>query len=108
MNWNDLSRDQLVNHLGLNRQYSGTEIIVPALAIFGAGVLVGAGLGLLFAPKSGQELRHDITDGMSDLKQRGTHLIEDAKHNIEAKLRLGGTPAPSTAEQADNPFVEET
>ena len=34
--------------------------IFPGVALFGAGLLVGAGLALLFAPSSGEELRETI------------------------------------------------
>jgi hypothetical protein len=107
MDWNRLSREQMIGALGLDRQHTTGDMIVPALAIFGAGLLVGAGLGLLLAPKSGQELRADLATGVDDLKHRGTELIEDTRHKVEAQLGLTpGAPAVATTEQADNPYAD--
>lgn len=107
MDWNKLSREQMIGALGLDRQTTTGEMIVPALAIFGAGLLVGAGLGLLLAPKSGQELRQDIATGVDDLKVKSTELLEDTRHKVEAQLGLAaGSPAVATTEQADNPYAD--
>jgi YtxH-like protein len=53
-------RDELLAKLGLERKASTGEWLVGALGFFGVGLLVGAGLGLLLAPKSGRELREGI------------------------------------------------
>jgi hypothetical protein len=106
MNWNNLSRDQMAEALGLHRQHTTGDMIVPAMAIFGAGLLVGAGLGLLLAPKSGAELRQEISDGVGDLKGKGTDLLEETRAKVEAKLGLAAdAPAVTTSEQADNPYA---
>lgn len=47
-------------------RYDLTTTVLPALGVFGAGLLVGAGLGLLLAPKSGRELRGEIADTASN------------------------------------------
>lgn len=47
-----------------NTTATGGEIGV-AFGIFGAGLLLGAGLALLFAPKAGSELRQDLASRMS-------------------------------------------
>ena len=39
---------------------TATDSMLPALALFGAGLLVGASVALLVAPKSGDELRGDV------------------------------------------------
>lgn len=52
-----MTRDDVLASLGLQRKSAASDYVLPALGIFGAGVLVGAGLGLLFAPKPGVELR---------------------------------------------------
>ena len=39
---------------------SAERDFLPGLALFGAGLLVGAGLALLLAPSSGEELRETL------------------------------------------------
>ncbi|MBL9038455.1 MAG: YtxH domain-containing protein [Archangium sp.] len=56
----ELEKDDLLEAVGLESRRSTAERMVPALALFGAGVLVGVGLGLLLAPKAGRELRSDV------------------------------------------------
>ncbi len=56
----ELDRDDLLDAIGLETKRHATDYIVPALAVFGLGVLVGAGVGLLLAPKPGAELRGDL------------------------------------------------
>lgn len=109
MNFKDrFDRDEIIHRLGLDRQVNTMDVILPSLAIFGAGVLVGAGLGLLLAPKSGRELRSDITEGVNTLSDRTQHLVQDATRRARARLTHGeeGEEMPSTAEQADNPYAE--
>jgi YtxH-like protein len=53
-------RESALAAIGLQPRRTASDYIVPALGVFGLGVLVGAGLGLLFAPKRGAELRGDI------------------------------------------------
>ena len=65
-----------------------------------AGTLVGAGLGMLFAPKSGSELRSQISEtassagkaasdqykkasaAASNIADRGRHLYDRARHAV--------------------------
>ncbi len=44
--------------------------IVPTMAVFGIGLLVGAGVALLFAPASGEELREELSAQLDELKNR--------------------------------------
>lgn len=46
--------------------------VLPGVGLFGSGILVGAGVALLLAPKSGARLRADIARGSEDLKRRAT------------------------------------
>lgn len=46
--------------VGLQTRSSESERLMSALGIFGVGLLVGAGVALLLAPKPGRELRQDI------------------------------------------------
>lgn len=56
----DLDKDDLLDMVGLESRRSTTERVMPALALFGAGVLVGVGIGLMLAPKPGAQLRDDL------------------------------------------------
>jgi hypothetical protein len=62
--------EDIIRALGLyQRRHAGSEL-APSLALFGAGLLVGAGLALLLAPTTGRELREEITDRASELRDR--------------------------------------
>lgn len=56
----DVDKDELLELVGLEARRSSAERMVPVLAVFGAGVLVGVGLGLMLAPKPGRELREGL------------------------------------------------
>ena len=64
------STDDLIRLIGLQRQRSAADAMLPGVALFGAGLLVGAGLALLLAPTSGKELRSEIGERAADLKDR--------------------------------------
>jgi gas vesicle protein len=51
------------------------SVLVPFLV----GGLVGAGIAFLLAPKSGRELRKDITDIASDTKEKIAVTIDKGK-----------------------------
>ncbi len=55
---------------------------------FAAGVVVGATLGVLFAPKSGKETREDLKNAFDDLVEKARNLkAEDVKADIEKKVQ---------------------
>lgn len=71
------STDEIIRALGLQvRRKSGSDI-VPSVALFGAGLLVGAGLALLFAPSSGRELREELGERAAELRDRATGATEE-------------------------------
>jgi gas vesicle protein len=55
------------------------------VAAFAIGALAGAGIALLYAPRSGKETRKLIADKGHELKGRATDAIEDARDFIEGK-----------------------
>src|SRR6202158_2545243 len=61
------SKDEISNAIGLQPRQTITTEMIAALGAFGTGIVIGAGLALLFAPKTGRELRQDIADRLGDL-----------------------------------------
>jgi gas vesicle protein len=56
----DMDKDDFLGLLGLQSKRSFTTELLGGLGTFGIGLLVGAGVALLLAPKPGRELRQDI------------------------------------------------
>ena len=79
----DVDKDELLEMIGLESRRSSAERMVPALALFGAGVLLGVGLGLMLAPKPGRELRDDLRDRLG----KGTNGTTEPKAAAEAPAR---------------------
>ena len=58
----NLDKDDILEMMGLQTKSSTGAWLAGTLGTFGVGLLVGAGLGLLLAPKPGRELREDLRD----------------------------------------------
>ncbi len=56
----NLDRNDVLGLLGLQTKESETSRLLGTLGAFGVGLLAGAGVALLLAPKPGRELRDDI------------------------------------------------
>jgi hypothetical protein len=56
----DIDRDDVLDLIGLQERRSVWTTTFGSIGIFALGCLVGAGIGLAFAPKAGNELRTDI------------------------------------------------
>lgn len=66
----NLSREDILAAIGLQTKRTAADMVVPALGLFGVGMVVGAGLGLLFAPKTGAQTREAIGHGVGDVARR--------------------------------------
>lgn len=56
----NLNRNDFLGPLGLESKRSLTNRLLVPMGSLGIGLLVGAGLALLLAPKAGRELRQDL------------------------------------------------
>jgi hypothetical protein len=90
MNWKDfadvrwkdlrrLKRDDVLHRLGLE-EHTPTTDFFTGMGLFAVGVAVGAGLGILFAPKPGAEIRGRLTD---TLRNRGSRM-EEVEQRMES------------------------
>ena len=68
----DFNKKDILSALGLE---SESSFWTAAMAGFGVGCLVGAAVAIMVAPKSGKELRSDISDKARDLISRGKEEV---------------------------------
>lgn len=88
-----LDKDDLLDMLGLETRRSNADFMVPALALFGVGVLVGTGIGLLVAPRPGRELRDDLAqrlqsapDTLSRVGERANDAVRSVGDTISQRV----------------------
>jgi len=102
----DRGMDQMLDRMGLEHRQATKDVVLPALGIFGAGIAVGATLGLLFAPKRGEDLRDDIRHSLEDLRQKSAEEYNELREKSEEALRAARQrtteESPSTASSATN------
>ena len=93
-----------------NRSENGIANGITYLLIGGG---IGAALALLFAPKRGSELRHDIADVTRkgydatleithDLKQRSADIIHTAKEKVENVYEMASNKLGHAADVAED------
>ncbi|MCX5658187.1 MAG: YtxH domain-containing protein [Planctomycetota bacterium] len=82
--------------------------IVPGIcAAFAVGALVGVGLALLYAPRSGRETRELLAKKADDLKglagnalEQGKHLVGDVKTRAQGVFERGRDAAKDAVHDA--------
>jgi hypothetical protein len=95
LRWKDLrklsrvDRDGVLHRLGLE-QHTPQSDFFASLGVFAVGVLVGAGLGLMFAPRPGTEIRSQLGQR---IKNRGRAPEDDLQQGPSAD---SGTAVGST------------
>lgn len=73
-NLTNMSRMDVLRSIGLAPRV--TDYILPALGIFAAGAVLGAGTALLLAPRSGEKLRRQIREEMRSKLGELEQLLE--------------------------------
>ncbi len=63
------SRDDIIRALNLMPARSVTDQLVPAIGIFTVGIMLGAGLAMLLAPKTGAEMRQAIGERVNSFRE---------------------------------------
>jgi hypothetical protein len=74
----ELGPDDVLGVVGLQRRRG----VAPIIGSFTAGDVVGAGLGILFAPKSGAEMRALITKTTRESFSTTTGKVADAAKTV--------------------------
>jgi hypothetical protein len=71
--------DDLLGWIGLQQQRHANDAAFTMIGAFALGTIVGGALALLFAPKSGHELRHDLGERLDGATQRIKHQLSPSE-----------------------------
>lgn len=94
MNPFSISSDDVLARLGLEARRSAASSLLLPLAMLGVGMLTGAGLGLLFAPRAGRETREQIGSRASDVAGK-----------LRSKIRRGGEEISESIDESRDSLV---
>jgi YtxH-like protein len=75
-------RDDLLNWIGL-QQRSANDTAFTMIGAFALGTVVGGALALLFAPKPGHELRHDLGERLDGATQKVKDQFSPASSEVQ-------------------------
>jgi gas vesicle protein len=81
----NLDKEDVLGLLGLEQKSSTGAWLAGALGTFGVGLLVGAGIGLMLAPKPGRELREDLRDKL----RRAPDALDQAVSSVSGRESAG-------------------
>lgn len=70
--------EDILSYLGLTTQRSNTDAFAVTAGAFALGLVVGAGVALLYAPRSGRETRRDVGERLTSVKDRVAEAIAPA------------------------------
>lgn len=73
----NLNREDILGALGLETKRTTGSWLAGSMAVFGVGLLVGAAAALLMAPKTGEDLREDVSSRFRNLKNRAQRAQEN-------------------------------
>ena len=87
-----LEKDDILRLFNVEERRTTIDHVLPAVGLFSVGLLVGAGLGLMLAPKPGRELRRDLRNRLGTPGEQGMRgpsgEIEPAAFVAEDGTRL--------------------
>jgi len=78
----------------------GNNLSKGLLIGFLTGTIVGAAVALLYAPKSGKELRQDIKTKTDDFKDEAEKFVDSAKEKAKAAINEGKKKAETLLSDA--------
>ena len=92
------SGDDILAALGLEKRRTNVDVLLPSVALFAAGAIVGAAAAVLLTPKTGPAMRRELTDGARDLSQRLGSTAQAVQEYVAGNR--GGSTATHTSSAA--------
>ena len=73
----NLSKDDLLAVLGLQTRSSTASDVFGSIGLIGLGMVIGASAALMMAPKSGRELREDLSTKLNGTTRRVADRVRE-------------------------------
>jgi hypothetical protein len=73
----NLSKDDLLAVLGLQTRSSTVGNVFGSIGLIGLGMVIGASAALMMAPKSGRELREDLSTRLNGTTRRVADRVRE-------------------------------
>jgi hypothetical protein len=94
------SGDDILAALGLAKRRTNVDVLLPSVALFAAGAIVGAAAAVLLTPKTGPAMRRELTDGARDLSQRLGSTAQAVQEYVAGTGNRGGSNTTHTSSAA--------
>ncbi len=79
----DLDRERMLEMIGLERRRNAAQRVLPIVALFGVGIVVGVGVGMMVAPRTGRELRQELKGRFQQQLPKAAEMIQAAAEKLE-------------------------
>lgn len=99
----EIDQDDILERLGLERRRGGIERVITAFGIFGAGLIVGAGVGMLASPMPPAQMRKKIVEGAKSVKKELTELVGAAEEQVQKSTQRIEARTNNDKKDAPNP-----
>ncbi|WP_394822682.1 hypothetical protein [Pendulispora albinea] len=80
-----LDTDSLLSRVGLARRKSTFEHVMTIVGIFGAGMVVGAGVSMLASPVAPADARRKIGEGVRSVKNEINQGVRHARQELSER-----------------------
>jgi gas vesicle protein len=85
----NFDKDDILEMMGLQTKASTGAWVAGTLGTFGIGLLVGAGIGMLLAPKPGRELREELRDRLRRIPEDANDAVAGLSGGRESSQNAG-------------------
>jgi hypothetical protein len=95
----DIDSNDILDRVGLERRRGMFERTLTTIGIFGAGMVIGAGVGLLVSPVAPEDVRKKIGEGVKTVKNEINELVSHETGAVTTGATggtLGATGTPRT------------
>lgn len=96
----NISRDDILSAIGLQTRRSLAQTLLPNLGFMAAGVVLGGGLALLLAPRTGAQTRDVLGNGLQGLARKVASTVRpnrDLPADTEPGIDVTPRAEPVTA-----------